>query len=342
MEEANKDAALIRNLTLFFGLFLLFTDVFFLIMGIVYDMPLMRYVIYVKLVINTTNIFLILRKHYLLSTFIIYTVILGFMITGVVCTGTDAAFQLYAIGMLVCISYNGYLHNRILKKELPLVLMTIIHILCYAGAYIYARNNAPLYDIPRSGTDILIFFNSLASFSIVALYALLFHNVAIRSEEKLEQMAMTDKLTGLYNRHYMLSFMEHMKIKTPKDCWLAILDIDDFKKVNDTYGHNCGDYILHKVAELAYQTCKDCIVCRWGGEEFIILSTKSAYGTDILEKLRKRIADEEFLFEKKIIKVTITVGVMRYDGDMTNDSWISGADEKLYFGKHHGKNQVVA
>ena len=119
MQDTDKNTALIRNLTLFFGIFLLFTDVFFLLMGIIYEMPLMRYVIYVKLVINSANIFLILKKHYLLSTCIIYTVILSFMVVGVVCTGTSAAFQLYALGMLVCISYNGYLHKRILKKSCP-------------------------------------------------------------------------------------------------------------------------------------------------------------------------------------------------------------------------------
>ena len=64
MNESDKNTALIRNLTLFFGGFLLFTDVFFLSMGIIYDMPIIRYVIYVKLVINTTNIYLILKKHY--------------------------------------------------------------------------------------------------------------------------------------------------------------------------------------------------------------------------------------------------------------------------------------
>lgn len=75
MNESNKNTALIGNLTLYFGVFLLFTDVFFLVMGIIYDMPVIKYVIYVKLVINTTNIFLILKKHYLISTMIIYTVI---------------------------------------------------------------------------------------------------------------------------------------------------------------------------------------------------------------------------------------------------------------------------
>ena len=341
MSKTIKNETFIKNLTLFFGGFLLFTDVFFLLIGIIYDMPLMRYVIYAKLLINTTNIYLILKEHYLVSTVIIYTVILGFMITGVVCMGTRPAFQLYAIGMLTCISYNGYLHKRVLKRELSLILSIVIHVACYAGVYIYARFNKPLYDFPQSAVDILVVFNSLATFSIVILYMWLFHDVAIRSEEKLENMAMIDNLTGLYNRHYLLAYMEHPVNKAPEERWLAILDIDNFKKVNDTYGHNCGDYILGQISETARTVCGEQIVCRWGGEEFIILSTTPGCSTDILDSLRMRIAEEEFRYEGNVIKITVTIGAARYDSNLTNDGWISAADSNLYFGKSHGKNRVV-
>ena len=181
MEKTIKNKVLIEKLTLFFGGFLLFTDVFFLLVAISADMPLMRYVIYVKLVINTTNIYLILKKHYLVSTVIIFSVILGFMIVGLVCVGTEAAFQLYALGMLACISYNGYMHNRVLKKELPFALMIAIHVLCYAGVYIYSGFYEPLYIIPEKASDILIIFNSVATFGIVILFICLFHHVAINT-----------------------------------------------------------------------------------------------------------------------------------------------------------------
>lgn len=342
MNESVKGQTFIKHLTLFFGGFLLFTDVFFLLMGIIYDMPLIRYVIYVKLAVNTTNIFLILKKHYLISTVIIYSVIMAMMIGGVISMGTEPEFQLYALGMMTCISYSGYLHKRILKKELPFAFIIIIHVLCYVGVYLYARFNEPLYTVPRSAVDILIVFNSVASFSIVILYVCLFHNVAIKSEEKLEQMALIDNLTGLYNRHYLLAFLDHIETNAPEERWLAILDIDDFKKVNDTYGHNCGDMILHQVADIVKLTCRNCIVCRWGGEEFIILSNKRECSPDVLETLRQTIAEEEFKFENESIHITVTIGVAQFDGELTNDGWISKADERLYHGKKNGKNQVVA
>ncbi len=341
MNETNDKTALLRNLTLFFGGFLLFTDVFYLTMGILYEMPIIRYVIYFKLALNTTNLYFILHKRYLLATAIFYTVVVGFMIVGVVCMGTVPGFQLFAVGMLFCVSYNGYLHKRILKKELPLPLLFAIHAACYAGVYIYARTHEPIYDLPRSGEDILIFFNSAATFGTVIIYGWLFHNVAIRSEEKLEAVALVDHLTGLYNRHYFLAYLARMELETQPKTWLAILDIDDFKYVNDTYGHNGGDVVLHEVAQIARQICRDCIVCRWGGEEFIILASKPDCGTELLEILRSRIAAETFRHENREIHITITIGAAQYDSGLTNDGWISKADQNLYTGKHNGKDQVV-
>ena len=341
MNDINKNKIIIKHLTLFFGGFLLATDIFFLVFATYFDMPLMRYVVYGKLVLNTSNIFLILKKRYLVSTVIIYTVILGFMVIGIICTGMEQAFQLYALGMIACISYNGYMHNRVLRKELPFALTIFVHVLCYAVMYVYARYNKPLYDMPQKADDILFIFNSTATFGIVIIYICLFHHVAIRSEEMLEKMALVDNLTWLYNRHYLLAVLDSMEIEDPDNYWLAILDIDNFKSVNDTYGHNCGDHILHEVAETAKQVCSDCTVCRWGGEEFIILSTKMGCSTDILETLRKRIADETFRYEDFSLKITVTIGVSAYDCGLNNDGWISEADEKLYYGKSNGKNQVV-
>ena len=339
-----KGSIFIKHLTLFFGVFLLCTDVFFLVMGILYDLPLIRYLIYVKLIVNSTNIYLILKKHYLISSLIIYTVIMAMMIVGVISLGTTPAFQLYALGMLSCISYNGYLHRRVLKKELPMAILMVLHVACYSWVYLYARSHEPLYVIPRVAEDILISFNSVASFSIVLLYVCLFHHVAITSEEKLEKMALMDNLTGLYNRHYLLASVEQLEQSGQLEkgkSWLALLDIDDFKLVNDTYGHNCGDHILRQIAEMAQEVCKGCIVCRWGGEEFIILSGGKKVDTKVVEKLCRRIEEETFRYEEKNLRITVTIGVAGYENGQSHALWISEADEKLYYGKNHGKNQVV-
>ena len=87
--------------------------------------------------------------------------------------------------------------------------------------------------------------------------------------------------------------------------------------------------------------CSDCTVCRWGGEEFIILAAADKCDSGILEKLRTNIADLRMNYENKDINVTVTIGTEDYSDKYGIDEWISYADQKLYLGKQSGKNKVV-
>jgi diguanylate cyclase (GGDEF)-like protein len=124
-----------------------------------------------------------------------------------------------------------------------------------------------------------------------------------------------------------------------KDHYIAMIDVDDFKKINDVYGHIAGDEVLKKIAEAMNDVCRDCKVSRWGGEEFLILTDD---GTETIEKLRKTVEDIRLEYEGREIKVTITAGVEEKDKSVALNKWIVAADEKLYIGKQNGKNTVVA
>ena len=124
---------------------------------------------------------------------------------------------------------------------------------------------------------------------------------------------------------------------------MAIIDIDDFKNVNDTYGHNCGDYVLKKIAEII-KVSDEYVPCRWGGEEFILIG-KSASDMDhineLMNRLREAIAKTDFVYEDNRLKITITIGIEEHTQDITIENWISRTDEKLYHGKKSGKNVVI-
>jgi diguanylate cyclase (GGDEF)-like protein len=154
-------------------------------------------------------------------------------------------------------------------------------------------------------------------------------------------MAHNDRLTGLYNRHYMLECLEN---ETSGDavCFLALADIDDFKKINDHYGHNAGDAVLKAVSERMKKSCPDCLISRWGGEEFLFFAKKGTDdGRGMMEKMRQEIIAEPVMFEQQSIPVTITVGIADRQADSSIDSWIQDADNRLYTGKSNGKNQIV-
>ena len=120
--------------------------------------------------------------------------------------------------------------------------------------------------------------------------------------------------------------------------------IDDFKKVNDTYGHDCGDIILIEIANIFQRNIRlTDSVGRWGGEEFLfILTETTAEGAYIaMDRIRKAVAAEIFDYRQNPIEITLTIGLSFHHGDPSSKEIVNQADQALYRGKKNGKNQLV-
>lgn len=162
--------------------------------------------------------------------------------------------------------------------------------------------------------------------------------------------SITDTLTGLHNRTYFEKFLpttlRSMKKKPPSEQKLSIImgDIDHFKHVNDTYGHQAGDHILQEVAKAYGQNFrKTDILCRYGGEEFLaILPSTDLEGAHMAaEKLREAVERLTCEFNGTSIPVTISLGLAQIDiQNETGDDVISRADAALYHAKKQGRNRV--
>jgi diguanylate cyclase (GGDEF)-like protein len=169
-------------------------------------------------------------------------------------------------------------------------------------------------------------------------------NVMLQNKnKKYEKLASTDALTGLYNRYKFTElFLSSYTAMTQRDndLSLVLLDLDDFKKVNDTFGHNAGDRTLVQVAHTLLRTLRNIdIVCRWGGEEFIILlpSVNLQNALDITQKIRLSI---EELNIDGVGHITASIGVTQIvEGEDMQDA-IGRADKALYLAKDSGKNCV--
>ncbi len=169
--------------------------------------------------------------------------------------------------------------------------------------------------------------------------------------EKLDQNSRTDSLTGLSNRRDLLEKLnyEAKRFERSKNPFSIILaDIDNFKAINDTYGHGGGDYVLVELANLLARNSRDQdIVSRWGGEEILILlpETDASGAKYLAEKYRKLIESHNFHFDGNQISVTMSFGVnMVFSKNDSNDfieAVIKRADNCLYEAKKNGKNQVV-
>lgn len=163
-------------------------------------------------------------------------------------------------------------------------------------------------------------------------------------EHELEKAASTDPLTGAANRlqcdKWLRSATDQARVFNTSIA-LILFDIDDFKKVNDTFGHNAGDNVLIQISQIVHTMVRNSdIFARWGGEEFVILQLDTPMEGTIAfaERLRKEIEHSTF---KDIGSITVSLGVARYDGVESIESFIKKADDAMYTAKKQGKNRVV-
>lgn len=165
------------------------------------------------------------------------------------------------------------------------------------------------------------------------------------------ELAVTDQLTGLHNRRYMethLSTLVNQAIHSGKDLSLMIVDMDYFKAVNDTYGHDAGDDVLREFADRLRKNLRGIdLSCRYGGEEFVVVMPDTNMGTayTVAERLRERVAGVPFPIRggARTINVTISVGIATLETPHDRpDTLMKRADKALYSAKRDGRNRVVA
>jgi|GEM_PF-4016993 len=163
------------------------------------------------------------------------------------------------------------------------------------------------------------------------------------SVEKLSILSSTDYLTKIYNRQKFLKELKNniKRVKrTKENLSLAMIDIDFFKKINDTYGHSAGDEVLKEFCTIIKNQLRDIdIFARWGGEEFIILfiNTNLNQAKSAAEKIRKKIEENSF---ENIKNITCSIGITQYKSEDTIHSFIENSDKALYKAKQKGRNNV--
>jgi diguanylate cyclase (GGDEF)-like protein len=216
----------------------------------------------------------------------------------------------------------------------------------------YTSMHPPRYVLDSFSLFLMQTVNSVSLFLILAGMCIVYSSNLQEKErqlllnnEKLQQEAETDPLTGLINRRGLHDIMDNFVRANPEAMYcIAIADIDLFKRVNDTYGHNCGDYTLRRLAGLFTEKAEEkYAVGRWGGEEFCFFMPGANIDDAgvIMHDVNFAVERMRLEFEGNEITITITIGVEECDFSSPLEDLLKRADEKLYMGKNSGRNKVV-
>ena len=260
----------------------------------------------------------------------------AFIIVTTLYLGFGSGFHFYLLGLSVVSFFASYFSKN--KRIGGSILWGAISVSIYLTLYFVTKNRVPTYAVPAWLETTFFVLHIVLAFMFVCFYLFVFTKYTLSLEKKITFESRTDELTQINNRYALYDYFNqesHLRSMA-----LALFDIDDFKIINDTYGHIAGDFILKRVAEIAAKTLNDGFVCRYGGEEFVVVLEKNRC-YEKLEKFRKNIEKEVFEYEGHAHRITVTIGVHNYQKEMALEKWVKYADEKMYAGKKNGKNQVV-
>lgn len=265
---------------------------------------------------------------------------------GVFYLGWDTGFQQFLFALILI---DLVFSNISAKTQFGIAI-----ILCTLRLFLYSLclNRIPNAILPESidmflrvVTTIFVFLLIYVCGVILCMDSQIMERKLRAYNKELEAMATTDTLTKLWNRLHLMNYMaDKVKHQNYEFLSIAIGDIDFFKKINDTYGHECGDLVLKKLAEVFREKMDGHgVVARWGGEEFIFLY-EHANGDEAkakLSELQMAVNKLEIIYNGHILHVTMTFGLVEYEYEHSLDDNIQLADERLYLGKQAGRDRIV-
>ena len=343
--DSNKNLAPAKRSMYFMNTFILIVHTSLFVVFTLLGISIMKYVNICSILCYCLGYALIKKELVREYTLTAFFEILIHSVVATLCFGCASDFHLYFIACIAVILFAQYFNVHIGASSINGIALSLLCAALFIATLIIDRLYEPYYHLAENVTFAFVIFNSASAFGFLILFFGMLTRIASSVELELAKQATHDNLTGLMNRHYLTRYMNELhKSESLENYWLAILDIDDFKGINDTYGHLCGDYVLKSVADMIQKRSGDRIVCRWGGEEFMIVgvSTESNEG-ELLEDIRRNIAEEPFVYEGIKLNLTVTIGAARYQKNQPQplDAWVQLADSRLYEGKQTGKNKVV-
>jgi diguanylate cyclase (GGDEF)-like protein len=274
---------------------------------------------------------------YILTT----TIVVSFQI---VVFGMEAGLFYYYLNMSMLIIFTNWKNAH---KLIGIALVASVAMIMHQFMYF----QTPIVTLPRNIIHLWHHFNLILNMFAIGHSAYFFMKIADEAEVRLTIQAKTDFVTGVKNRGALMMTLDHEiehHIHLGGGFGVIMGDIDHFKKINDTYGHIAGDYVLARISQLLIDCLRDTdVIGRYGGEEFLMICHVKDLNTleAIAGRMRETIAKHEFEFQGEKLNLTMSFGAVyiKYkDADITSDKVIDLADQQLYASKSNGRNMVTA
>ena len=297
---------------------------------------------------------LIKKRNFTISSILSFCEISLAAIVSSLCIGNETGFSAYNIATIVGIFYVTYTVPSFKENLLIAYSFSALSMVCFILNYVMSFYITPMFPLKNiSLVRILYISNNIICCVMMIIYCYLLvdtikngnHQLEMKYSE-IDELSNKDPLTHLNNRKTMNSLLEenieNLRLSGKRFC-IAIGDLDNFKYINDTYGHKVGDAVLVAVA------CRimNCIrendsICRWGGDSFLLLINESIESASMIsERIRNSIEEEPIKIGDTQISITITFGVCESIPGYKLNELLQEAEDNLHHGKQNGKNQII-
>ena len=252
--------------------------------------------------------------------------------------GWSSGFQYYLIPLIPFMMFND-------RASTPTISAASAGVI---AAFALLRGLAPLEVALPPALQAFRYANMVIPFGMLGLLSYYFRLASIDVERKMTEMALTDPLTGLFNRRQMNQRLQEEVARFRRngtDFSVIIADLDHFKEINDRHGHDMCDRVLSRVALLFGEALRGGdAVARWGGEEFLVLlpATHLNAAQEVAQRLRSAAETRLGAIDGLSAPLTVTFGVSTFAAAPSLESCLKAADDALYRGKAQGRNRVVS
>ena len=339
----NDDEMLLYAALLVVQSFALVAHVFLLLVMIILRVPPLIFVSCISVSVYLVLFVLVFKyRKYKLAVLATTIEVILFATISTAYMGGECFFILYLFLILLVQLNVPYAKTNVLAGTSLLIFVGML------TSVLISALGTPLFQVAsQDSITFMAIFNSVACFvgTLIEILALnIIRTSNIERVRRFEKRAHTDSLTGINNRWYADGFISSFDTESDITWCVAMLDVDNFKRVNDTFGHPVGDAVLIALADtLLTSFRKTDVLFRWGGEEFLIFlyDINLQTATKILDSVRKKIAESIVTCGDTRLNYTVTIGVAEVNsGDIQGS--IAACDERLYHGKQSGKNKIVS